>query len=202
MGIYLDMDLLITESQFEAVLDELKSREKEKFGSGHFHMVYPVEGDPTKVIKVSTKYVIDEWYGIFQANPNLFPKVYKRGEVLLKDVIRKGDRVVGAYVVLEKLNTADFKRIWNAFEVLMGKYYQVSGDKNRLGLQKLFTEIEDHMDVVRKMEQIAKSNQVVHDYFVEFVNLLLQIYEVKPSADIHEDQFGLDSNGKIKCLDI
>jgi hypothetical protein len=195
------MKLLITESQYNALMDidELKSRSKEKFNSGNFHMIYPMENDPTKLIKVGAKSVIDGWYGLFVANPNLFPKVYKRGETPL---VSNGRKFIGAYVIIERLNTSDFKRIWAAFETLLGKYHQVTGDKNRLGLQKLFVTIEDHMDIIGKMLEIAKSNQVLYDYFKEFVDLLLQVYEIKPSADIHEDQFGLDAEGKIKCLDL
>lgn len=180
-------------------IKELSTYNKDKFGSGNWHVIYPMKSDPTKVIKVGAKAVIDGWYESFINNPELFPRVYKRG---LVPVEWNGNKITANYVIIDKLNTIDFKRIWKAFEGLLLKYYEKSGDKRRTGLQKLIVTIEDNMDVVNKMLAIAKSNKVLYDYFKEFVDLLFQIYEIKPAADIHEDQFGLDADGKIKCLDL
>jgi hypothetical protein len=181
------------------VIKELTTYQKDKFGSGNWHVIYPMKKDPTKVIKVGAKAVIDGWYELFINYPELFPHVYKRGLVPIK---LNNEKITANYVIVDKLNTHDFKRIWRAFEGLLLKYYEMTGDKRRTGLQVLFTTIEDNMDIVQKMLSIAKSNKVLYDYFQEFVGLLLQIYEIKPAADIHEDQFGLDAEGKIKCLDL
>jgi hypothetical protein len=38
--------------------------------------------------------------------------------------------------------------------------------------------------------------------FARFVLLLDRIYEVKPAADLHKYNFGYDSKGNLKCIDI
>ena len=191
------MDILI-----ETVLqqNEIATKFKEPYGHGANHKIYQTN-DPTKLIKVGNKTLVDAWYDLFKSNPNIFAKVYKRGKTKIWDN-RRDEFYFGDYVMIEKLNVRAFKSLWFYFEKASDRYQESMGREVNDSLQYYITRIEDNMEFIRGMAKSMEEDVTLHNRFVEFVNLLLDIYELKPAADVHVDQFGIDEQGKIKCLDI
>lgn len=190
------MDILI-----ETVLqqNELDTRTKNPHSWGAMHYIYKTN-DPSKLIKVGPEETVNEWYELFQTYPNLFAKVYKRGKTKIK--MKNGEHHIGDYVMVEKLDARAFKSLWFYFERACNDYQDSIGKYDHDSFQYYITRIEDNMEFIRGMAKSMEGDVTLHNKFVQFVNLLLDIYELKPAADVHVDQFGIDEEGKIKCLDI
>ena len=180
--------------------NELSTKYKEIYNHGANHKIYQTN-DPTKLIKVGDRLLVDSWYDLFKANPNIFAKVYKRGKTKIWDNKRE-EFYIGDYVMIEKLNARAFKSLWYYFEKTFDRYQESLGRSDYDNFQYYITRIEDNMEFIRGMAKSMEHDVTLHNRFVEFVNLLLDIYELKPAADVHVDQFGIDGEGKIKCLDI
>lgn len=190
------MDILIETALQQ---NELDTKMKNPHNWGAMHYIYKTN-DPTKLIKVGPEETVEQWYELFKSHPNLFAKVYKRGKTKVK--LKNGSDYMGDYVMVEKLDARAFKSLWFQFEKVSDRYQDSIGKYNHDSLQYYITRIEDNMEFIRGMAKSMEDNAHLHNKFVQFVNLLLDIYELKPAADVHVDQFGIDGDGNIKCLDI
>ena len=196
------MKIVITESQLNTIkreFDEVVTRNKEPYNWGATHNIYKTS-DPNKLIKVGTENNVNEWYDIFKSRPDLFVKVYKRGITNFK--FKNGEISNANYVMVEKLDTKTFKSMWHQFSLAVKNYENEISQYDHNSFQYYITRIEGNMDFIRGVAKSLEYNHILHNKFVEFINLLLDLYEIKSTADVHSDQFGIDIQGKIKCLDI
>ena len=190
------MDILI---EMVSQQDEIATKTKEPYSWGAHHYIYKTN-DPTKLIKVGSPETVNEWFDLFNNNPNVFAKVYKKGVVKV-NTGQFGPRDAH-YVLIEKLDTRSFKSLWHQFGIAVKEHETKIGLHDHNSLQYYITRIEDDMDFIYGVAKSLEHIVILHNRFVEFVNLLLDIYELKPAADIHVDQFGIDGQGKIKCFDV
>ena len=187
-------------------LDELATKLKPIFGHGWMHNIYTTGRYPDKLIKVEKQPgMVKRWYDIFSQYPNLFPIVYKKGVLKLKN--EKGEINDINYVLIEKLETKPFVQLWMHIEQYLETFNKEFGhDRTLLGMMhehimKVFSE-EPSETMDKFMELIKEKNSEDYIKFNMFINLVDQIVEIYPSADVHKNQFGYDVNGNLKCLDI
>ncbi len=177
--------------------DVLVEADKELIGKGSYHRVYPSKHNPNIVYKVGRTDVLEKWVYIFKENPSLFAKIYgdiKKTKFPIKGFDNKVITMIEmGYVTVEKLDTKKFVKIYNEIDL----YF----------VDNTFQYYLNRFDFFQDMfygvgEKINKDNPELFDKYVELLNLITSIYEIKPSADLHKNQFGYDSNGILKCLDI
>lgn len=198
------MNILLTESQLihlveEISVDEIATRDKEPYSWGAMHKIYPTS-DPTKLIKVGAKVVVDKWYDLFKNNPNLFVKVYKKGITKIKE--KNGNNYDINYVMVEKLDTKAFRALWFEFAKALMVYEKTIGQLDHNSFGYYLIDAHDNLDFLIELGISMKDKPGLHDRYIEFLRLILNIEQLKHKPDIHIDQFGIDSTGKIKCLDI
>lgn len=197
------MKIVITESQYNTIVkrefDEIVTRKKEPYSWGASHYIFKTK-DPNKLIKIGTNMVVDEWYDLFNSRPDLFVKVYKKGFTKITNKI--GKVYDAKYVMVEKVDTKKFKSLWFELSKVVERYQESIGEPEPKSLQHYLSMAEDNLDFLIEVGKSIKSNHYLHEMFIQLLRLVIQIEELKPDADIHSDQFGIDSAGKIKCLDI
>ncbi len=199
-------------------MDEGSAVEKPEIGSGVDHTVYPSVKNPKIVYKLGSDYAVSGWLDLFKENPDLFPKVFNSGKTkmrLKKDKyvyngeyfanVKAGTIVPVTYVEVEKLNT---KRAENEWEIMDEIITELTKDDfgwdfqdfvmsyNRLETPAYIERLEDLQN------EIKLEFPEFYGIFVRFVTLLDRIFEVKPAADLHKYNFGYDSKGNLKCIDI
>ncbi len=197
--IYDKYDKLITPllKEVKGDVDELKTVEKDVVGSGSFHYVYPSKSNPNVVYKVGAEPTVKAWYEIFKEHPDLFPKVYKIGKINrpLDYASKKKKTFSDFYVMVEKLNTKMFIDYWLKFRMYCNLL--------EINLDTIIVFFYERQEHIRDLLKIMKDNDDdVYYKFLEFMNLIDSVYELKASADLHKYQFGYDTNGVLKCLDI
>lgn len=178
-------------------LFEVLIKDKEMVGQGAYHKVYPSGHNPNIVYKVGRKYTLEGWVDMFKEFPSLFPKVY--GDIKTLTIPIKGfnneiiKKIDVEYIAIEKLNTKKFIQFYNEIDL-----YFVEND-----LLYYIRRYEDSGDVFLDVGyKIHDKNPKLYNDYIDFISLVDSIYEIKPSADLHKHQFGYDTNGEIKCLDI
>ena len=67
---------------------------------------------------------------------------------------------------------------------------------NRLTTPKYIERLEDLEN------EIKLEYPEYHNIFLRFKVLIDRLYEVKPAADLHQYNFGYDSKGNLKCIDL
>lgn len=202
-------------SNKKEILNEGRSRKE--MASGNEHFIYPSTDEPDVVYKLGTKSSINKWYDTFKKNPEVFPKVYKRGRTKIKlktditistddgnKTFRAGTYFPVDYVKMEKLNTDLVQKEWDlldkATENIMEiddyifldyliPYMLSNGDKS-------INTIDDEME---------QNYPEVYPIFQKYINLVDKLLELRPDKknilDIHRHNFGYDKNGVLKCLD-
>lgn len=198
------MELILTESQFRSLtlklaIDEIATYQKQPFNWGSEHNIYKTS-DPNKLIKVGSEESINKWYELFKAHPDIFVKVYKKGKV--KHKTNDGNEIVSSYVMVEKLDTRAFKTLWYEFGKAIERYEEQIGQQDHLSVRYYFTKPEEDLDFLINVGISIKNNPQLHEKYLDFLRLMMHIGQLKAIPDIHVDQFGIDSTGKIKCLDI
>ena len=175
--------------------NEVDIKQKTPIGGGNFHKVYDSNYKPDVVYKIGDESVVRNWYELFKSNPDLFPKVYRKGVVNVPIKNQNGDivkKVKKSYVEVEKIDTKRLEKEWK----LIDKF--CNGN-----LQYNITRIEEKDDFFQDLgDEISKVNTPLYEAFVRIYNLVYSVYEIKPSADIHIGQFGYDKQGNLKCLDL
>ena len=189
------MKILIRELQLNEIItgefDEIKTKEKPLIGSGASHKVYPSKKYPNIIYKIGGESSVDRWYETFKRFPEFFPKVYKKGTTMIPYYDGK---IRVSYVMLEKLETKTFEEFWD----IIDEYFE--GDS----LLTMLMQYEFTYDRLIKMGELIKNNEgeEIFRKYIELIKLVDAIIELVGSPDIHKYQFGYDSSGKLKCLDV
>lgn len=189
---------------------ELNITDKKAVGYGVEHNVYKSIKYPNKLIKVGPDFIVNEWYYMFEENPDIFPKVYGMYPLKNREWIRKigikpfqqhnfFDESEYYYVVIEELDTNKFLNLWNRMN-------DVNKEVNDVNKPPSFLfyminnpyKYEDNWDkLLNHTKDTTISNEVEM-----FYSLIKKLHEVKDDPDLHQGQFGFDSEGVIKTLDI
>lgn len=187
-------------------IDELAIKLKPLYGFGSSHNIYSTNRYPDRLIKIEKQPgEVDRWYELFIERPDIFAKTYGKGSLKLKDKNGVINNIM--YVMVEKLETKPFLQLWMHIEQHLDNYSRVIDAPVR-SLQHyineyLFNEGDSSDELWNGfMDYIRKTNGADYVRLNVFLNLLNEIYELKPSGDVHKDQFGYDDNGNLKCLDI
>ncbi len=180
------------------LLEALSS--KEPLGRGAEHIVYSGLYDKDKVYKVpvdeESRQNMARWIKLFKENPIIFPKIYKVGE---------------NYVALEKLNTAQVKDELNQ----MWDFFTERGilDEDSLGYDvvDLLQQIVFLGGTIKKQViDAVKADPKIKKIFTRWLDTMNKIRNVMVNTvgpkdeffDIHSNNFGYDSKGNLKLLDI
>lgn len=165
------------------ILDELGTP-KELFGQGVFHDVYPFKADPTKVIKIAKeKQPLDKYYvRMFLKYPEITAKVFK---------------ATPNYMVVEKLDTQKFleedKKIRGLFKS-ENVYYDTI-----LFVDNLLKKYPDTLMTFIKLAE----KEGLDDILSRWIDFLKRVENTRlEELDIHNDNLGYDSEGKLKLLDL
>lgn len=194
----------IDQSTFLSRLKNVKApniKVKSALGGGADHRVFQSAVNPNQIIKAEVRPgEIDKWYDLFQKNPKIFANTVKKTSVTSPNGVKL------AAVVMEKLDTGAFVKFWDEMETVLTNIQknlpfvdQVSleyllKNKNKIPrLQKVWTNMltkvrTQYPDMAPKLDQFSK--------------LVDDLYEIVPNPDIRQFNFGYDTNGLLKALDI
>lgn len=202
-----------------------EGRSRTELGSGVDHVVFTATDDSNIVYKLGPKIAIDYWFDDFKKNPDLFPKVYKRGRTTMKLKSEKsiitgkgkyktfpvGTILPLEYVKLEKLNTDRVQKEWDLLSDICEEIreiddyefldflivYMVWKPENK---ERGWNDDETIATIDSGMK--ARGPQI-YNLFRKYVDLVDKLKKIKPNSvpDIHRYNFGYDSKGELKCLD-
>jgi hypothetical protein len=200
-------------------LDEATPVEKDELGSGADHHIYPSKHNPKIVYKLGSEHAVDFWFDMFKNNPKVFPIVYKRGKTkmkLKKDKmvfkdntfvrLKAGDIIPIDYVEMEKL---DPKRAENEWKML--NYAIVDITENQWDFQDyvlhfaLFESSNmkpDYVLMTHIFDELKVSYPSEYKMITRFLDLIIEIKKINKHPDLHMYNFGYDTKGVLKCLDI
>lgn len=199
----------------EEEVDEVRTQNKEMFDRGAFHMIYQSKSNPNVLFKIGTESMVNSWLEIFRSRPDLFPIVKRVGTIdykfpkafneidpLTHEIINHnaGDIVKIKYVEIEKLDVNRAEIHWDRLD----DYLRGLTGKP---LQTFLTHISiedplenEFIEIGNKLKE--NGNKFLYDIFRDFYNLLIQVYELKPTSDVHRRNFGYNEDMKLKMLDI
>jgi hypothetical protein len=188
------MKILLSESQYKSLTHEVQTKEKNKMGSGVWHIVYPSKKYPDKVYKIGSPGIVKSWINTFKENPNIFPNVYHVGN-------GEYDGKNYMYVLLEKLNTKKLEKLWYLLDDISFEVYR-NMDFDEIVIKYTYNHQIDPEYLTPIKKFIKEHYPNIYDQFIEIINLIDMVIKVKQYPDLHMGQFGYDNNGKLKCLDI
>ena len=197
------MKIIISETQFNQIMtgevDEIRTKEKDRYGMGMSHKVYPSMKDPDMLYKIGSESVVNEWVDLFKSRPDLFPKVYKIGDIRVPRKNFRGD-IIGyidkKYVAIERLDDKRADLEWGMIDdFFMSK------------------DMDSFLSYIRKWDEsgrilgdmadlIFKQKPELFDIYIRFLTLIMGLQGMKEILDLHAEQFGYDKDGNLKCLDI
>jgi|Laugresu1bdmlbsd_1035121.scaffolds.fasta_scaffold41580_2 hypothetical protein len=200
-----------------------EGRSRTELGSGVDHMVFTATDDSNIVYKLGPKIAIDYWYEDFKKNPNLFPKVYKRGRSTFKLKSEKqiptkrgyktfpvGTIIPVDYVKLEKLDTERVQKEWDLLSDISEEIREID-DYEFLDFLIIYMTWKpenkergwnDDETIATFDTEMKKRGPQIYKLFRSYVDLVDNLKKVKPGIpDIHRYNFGYDKKGKLKCLD-
>lgn len=173
-------------------MDEVDLRRKKTLGAGAYHRVYESKKHPDKIFKVGYLDTIQETYEYFKKYPYYFPKVFgmkKLGHM----VDETGEDLY--YLILEKLDTKRFMVFWTNLTF-------ISEDLINMSLYDLVHDVmilENEWWELLEYLKIEKKN--MFDQALELYELVYELNQILEYPDIHNNQFGYDKDGILKCLD-
>jgi hypothetical protein len=200
------MKILINYSNYLELISELNTKDKPVFGSGVEHKIFESWRYPDRVYKIGPERSVKRWINIFKSNPDMFPTIYKvdtlKGKNLERFLSYMDDYYYDEayyYVMIEKLSTRDFFKFW----------MEIEGQLNKM-LKDDYTELDDISYDFKENEStwidllnfIKSRKPKLFPKSQELYNLLVKLNQIIEIPDVHALQFGFDSSGKIKCLDI
>jgi len=170
-------------------------RVKPIIGGGADHRIFS-SINPKLVYKAEIRPgEIDKWYDLFSKNPDIFPKIGKK--VKVKD---DSGKVLNA-VVMERLDTSKFMNFWDNMEknlFQIQKKLPYNKQNNLEYLLKNFKTNESAYNQFNILKKQTKTSSETNNFF----KLIDRLYEISPNPDIRKFNFGYDSNGLLKSLDI
>jgi hypothetical protein len=200
-----------------------EGRSRKELGSGIDHLVFTATDDSNIVYKLGPKIAVDYWFEDFKKNPNLFPKVYKRGKTKMKLKSPKQIKTntgyktfpVGTilpldYVKLEKLDTSRVEKEWDLLDQISEEIREID-DYGFLDFLIIYMTTKpeyekrgwnDNATINTFDSEMKKRGPEIYGLFRRYVDLVDKIKAVKPGVpDLHRYNFGYDKKGNLKCLD-
>jgi len=181
-------------------VNELGTKEKEPFGSGLEHKIYPSLKDPNILFKVGEKDIIFEWYELFLNNPDLFAKVYGIGKI---------PNSQNYFVKIEKLDTQKFESNWDSLEESLEDIGVVDTDTGESFIDIYFNFGSDSEKIKEILIKLKNYNIDSYNFFVELLTLIKNAEKKQNEflnkdtiVDMHKYNLGYDKNGKLKFLDV
>ena len=187
------------------ILKEISISGKEPIGQGSEHIIYPHSKDPNKVIKTSSQSVNKNQITTFQKHPDIFPIVYKITDKYA--VLEKLD-VNQAITELEKLEVEFFNLKWHSnkkrkYSILLDDLMENNDDDyDFIGL--LYYLLQNNPPSLKSELNTLLSLTSTPDLLKKWIDFLIKVLSImgKTELDIHTEQFGYNSEGNIKLLDI
>jgi hypothetical protein len=190
-------------------LDQLKNVKnpniqiKPVFGEGRDHRVYQSKLYPDRIFKVElAPGEVDKWFTIFKENPDIFPKIYKKTK--MKDKQGK----IFSSVVLEKLETKKFTKLWSELEGEMAELFKnIPSSKRSTSLEGLVSRdalfIPEYKNLWEQLlNHIKNTRPEMYSQVNEFSELINKLHKITKTPDVRKFNFGYDKQGVLKCLDI
>lgn len=185
-------------------VNEMKIRHKPKYNYGLEHTIYPAR-NPNMLIKVGPIEVVDKWLPLFEKHPDIFPKIYKTGFTVIN-----GEKC--KYAVVERLNTEKVQAEWDLINDALNEigendedYLEYCFDDMAMTFLKSLLNPEFHngISTILKQFNIKEFNRYMKWFnFISKVNKLVTQVKNVDAMDVYDANFGYDSSGNIKCLDI
>lgn len=186
------------------LIKEIRTFDKEVFGSGVEHKIFESRRYNDRVYKVGPERSVRNWIDIFKSSPNIFPTIYKIDTL-------KGKNLEGFlnyfntiydepyyYVLIEKLNTKDFIQFWNDLEYQLS--YITDDDPD---LDNIAFGFNSNKEVwINLLKRIKKNKPNLYEKTIQLYHIIEELNNIKTNPDVHMFNFGFDSKGNIKCLDI
>jgi hypothetical protein len=176
-------------------------RLKPVLGLGREHRVYESALYPNKIIKVElSPGTINKWYDIFNKRPDIFPKIFKT----LKVNGGGGEKLTG--VVLEKLDTTKFTKLWSEIDdVRRTLFKNLPVSEKPISMEGIVKYLKNPVTKKQWSElinSVKKQKPELTKSIDEFSKMVDELYKITPNPDIRQFNFGYDSQGVLKCLDI
>jgi hypothetical protein len=170
-------------------------RVKSPMGGGADHRIFN-STNPKLVYKAEIRPgEVDKWYDLFSKNPDVFPKVGKK--VKVKD---DSGKMLDA-VVMERLDTSKFMNFWDDMEKNLFQIQKKLPHNEQISLEYLLKNFKKNESVKKQFNIFKKQTKPSSDTN-NFFKLVDRLYEISPNPDIRKFNFGYDSNGLLKSLDI
>lgn len=170
-------------------------RVKSPMGGGADHRIFN-STNPKLVYKAEIRPgEVDKWYDLFSKNPDVFPKVGKK--VKVKD---DSGKMLDA-VVIERLDTSKFMNFWDDMEKNLFQIQKKLPYNEQISLEYLLKNFKKNESVKKQFNIFKKQTKPSSDTN-NFFKLVDRLYEISPNPDIRKFNFGYDSNGLLKSLDI
>jgi len=170
---------------------------KPVLGGGRDHRIFQSSIYPDRVFKAEVRSgEIDKWYDLFKKNQNIFVKTFNK--IKIKDK----DGTILSAVVMEKLDTTPFHKMWNSMEMSLSKM-PTNNMKYKLEyVAKHIKEPEIKKIWVNLLKYIKEHDPSISSKVNEFYDMVNKLYNITPKPDIRQFNFGYDKNGVLKSLDI
>lgn len=170
-------------------------RVKSPMGGGADHIIFN-STNPKLVYKAEIRPgEVDKWYDLFSKNSDVFPKVGKK--VKVKD---DSGKMLDA-VVMERLDTSKFMNFWDDMEKNLFQIQKNLPYNEQISLEYLLKNFKKNESVKKQFNIFKKQTKPSSDTN-NFFKLVDRLYEISPNPDIRKFNFGYDSNGLLKSLDI
>lgn len=175
------------------LLNEVLVTKKTPFGGGTEHSIYQSKRNPNILYKVGKKRTVEKWLTIFKENPYFFPKVYKAGKI-------SDDKF---YVEVEKLNTEQVIIDWELIEDVLELIGYIDRDEDEY-VDRMF-QIGQYNEEMKYF--LKERDPKTYELFIKWVNFINNVKKIVKqytnlTLDVHRYNFGYDSQGNLKCLDI
>lgn len=179
---------------------EYGGQPKKMFGHGIEHTIFASETNPDILFKIGDLDIINEWYEVFKANPEVFPKVYRIGKIPSEEKY---------YVVIEKLDADKFEDEWDDLELALEDVGAVDVDRGESFTDIYTLEGTSSKRFVEIGELLKKHDRTSYDFYLKLLNVIktcektqLKVTGKDTLIDAHKYNFGYSKDGKLKCLDI
>jgi hypothetical protein len=170
-------------------------RVKSPIGGGADHRIFS-SINPKLVYKAEIRPgEVDKWYDLFSKNPDVFPKVGKK--VKVKD---DSGKMLNA-VVMERLDTSKFMNFWDDMEKNLFQIQKKLPHNKQNSLEYILKNFKTNESVYKQFNILKKQTKTSSETN-NFFKLIDRLYEITPNPDIRKFNFGYDSNGLLKSLDI
>lgn len=186
------------ESLVRKILSEIRVKQKDPFGWGTEHKIYPSQRHPDRLYKIGEKESVDRWFELFKSNPNIFPKVYASGFFKNKPDVK--------FVEIEKLDTKRVDDEWTNLEFALQDIGMLDEDLEYLDdiFYTIATENYNVEEILKKLKLYSPKNYLLFKKWTDFITGVSRFLKSKGYEyfDVHRHNFGYDKSGNIKALDI